>query len=205
MGARQRARPVGGRIDGVDRLGQGGARATRVQIGGQLVPGEDVEGVARSDHQAAAPPDRRELLAGVVERQRQRGQPIRLTAGDLPELAVRPRALTRAIGNLIDNAVKYGGGEVSVSLSGQAGEVWIEVGDRGAGIPPSETERLKRPFTRLDVARSNATGTGLGLAIVDRIARLHDGRLELLPNPGGGLLARLVIMAATGSGRTREE
>ncbi|HOX60188.1 MAG TPA: ATP-binding protein, partial [Verrucomicrobiota bacterium] len=49
------------------------------------------------------------------------------------------------------------------------------------------------PFTRLDSARSNATGTGLGLAIVDRIARLHEGHLDLLPNPGGGLLARLVI------------
>ena len=65
--------------------------------------------------------------------------------------------------------------------------------DQGAGIPEGEAERLKRPFTRLDSARSNASGTGLGLAIVDRIARLHDGRLELLPNPGGGLLARLVI------------
>ncbi|MGB4228366.1 MAG: ATP-binding protein [Candidatus Dechloromonas phosphoritropha] len=133
------------------------------------------------------------LLSNMVERQRQRGQSIQLTADDLPELSVRPRALTRAIGNLIDNAVKYGGGKVSVSMSRQAREVWIEVGDCGAGIPASETERLKRPFTRLEVARSNATGTGLGLAIVDRIARLHDGRLELLPNPGGGLLARLVI------------
>ena len=137
------------------------------------------------------------LLASAVERQRQRGQPMRLTTDDLPELPVRPRALTRAIGNLIDNAVKYGGGEISVSMSRQAGETWIEVGDRGAGIPASETERLKRPFTRLEVARSNATGTGLGLAIVDRIARLHDGRLELLPNPGGGLLARLVIGCAS--------
>ena len=61
------------------------------------------------------------------------------------------------------------------------------------GIPAGETDRLKRPFTRLDSARSNASGTGLGLAIVERIARLHDGRLDLLPNPGGGLLARLVI------------
>ena len=122
---------------------------------------------------------------------------IRLTADAIPELAVRPRALTRAIGNLIDNAVKYGGGEISVSMSRQAGETWIEVGDRGAGIPAAEVERLKRPFTRLEVARSNATGTGLGLAIVDRIARLHDGRLELLPNPGGGLLARLVIGRAS--------
>ena len=116
-----------------------------------------------------------------------------MTTDDLPELPVRPRALTRAVGNLIDNALKYGGGEISVRVTRQAGEVWIDVADRGTGIPESEAERLKRPFTRLDAARSNATGTGLGLAIVERIARLHDGRLELLRNPGGGLLARLVI------------
>ncbi len=133
------------------------------------------------------------LLASMVERQRQRGQPILLLADDLRELPVRPRALTRAVGNLIDNALKYGGGEISVRVTRQAGEVWIDVADRGTGIPESEAERLKRPFTRLDAARSNATGTGLGLAIVERIARLHDGRLELLRNPGGGLLARLVI------------
>lgn len=138
------------------------------------------------------------LLASVAERQRQRGQAIELTADDLPELPVRPRALARALANLLDNAVKYGGSEVSLRMSRRAGEVWIEVGDRGAGIPESETERLKRPFTRLETARSNATGTGLGLAIVDRIARLHDGRLELLPNPGGGLLARLVIAGRIG-------
>lgn len=131
------------------------------------------------------------LLASVVERQRQLGQQILLNADQLPELPVRPRALNRALGNLIDNAVKYGGGEVSVTLSRQAGEIWIEVADSGPGIPPHESERLKRPFTRLDSARSNATGTGL--AIVDRIARLHDGRLELLANPGGVLLARLVL------------
>ncbi len=133
------------------------------------------------------------LLASMVERQRQRGQHILLLADDLHELPMRPRALTRAVGNLIDNALKYGGREISVRVTKQAGEVWIDVGDRGPGIPESEAERLKRPFTRLDAARSNATGTGLGLAIVERIARLHDGRLELLRNPGGGLLARLVI------------
>ena len=120
-----------------------------------------------------------------------------LAPAELPELRLRPRALTRAIGNLIDNATKYGSGEIAVSASQQANEIWIEVRDQGGGIPAAEAERLKRPFTRLDTARSNATGTGLGLAIVDRIARLHDGRLELLPNPGGGLLARLVIDCRT--------
>jgi two-component system osmolarity sensor histidine kinase EnvZ len=67
----------------------------------------------------------------------------------------------------------------------------IDVLDRGPGIPESEVERLKRPFTRLENARTDTTGTGLGLAIVERFARLHDGRLELLPRDGGGLIARL--------------
>ena len=51
--------------------------------------------------------------------------------------------------------------------------------DRGPGIPAGEAERLKRPFTRLDDARSGRGGAGLGLAIVDRIARAHGGSLEL--------------------------
>jgi two-component system osmolarity sensor histidine kinase EnvZ len=69
------------------------------------------------------------------------------------------------------------------------------VPDRGPGIPEAEAERLKRPFTRLDDARSGPAGSGLGLAIVERVARAHGGRLELLPRPGGGLLARLTLDA----------
>jgi two-component system osmolarity sensor histidine kinase EnvZ len=52
---------------------------------------------------------------------------------------------------------------------------------------------MKRPFARLEAARTNTAGAGLGLAIVDRIARSHNGRLELLPRDGGGLLARLAL------------
>ena len=52
---------------------------------------------------------------------------------------------------------------------------------------------MKRPFTRLDAARSNVVGAGLGLAIVDRIARSHGGQLELLVRDGGGLVARLIL------------
>jgi two-component system osmolarity sensor histidine kinase EnvZ len=65
--------------------------------------------------------------------------------------------------------------------------------DRGPGIPEAERERLKRPFTRLDTARSGPAGAGLGLAIVDRVARAHGGSLELLARSGGGLLARLSL------------
>lgn len=133
------------------------------------------------------------LLASIAERQACVDRPILFEKAPLPELRLRPKALTRAITNLIDNAWKYGGGEVSLKAAAVNGELRLEISDRGPGIPADQVARLIRPFTRLETARTNAGGTGLGLAIVERIARLHNGRLELLSNPGGGLLARLVL------------
>lgn len=133
------------------------------------------------------------LLAGLAERQAYIGRQMTTNIQALPEVLVRPKAITRAITNLLDNAAKYGGGEISLKAVAINDEIQIEVADRGPGVPPNDVERLKRPFTRLEAARTNATGTGLGLAIVERIARLHEGRFDLLPNPGGGLLARLAL------------
>lgn len=143
--------------------------------------------------EAAELTDPASLLAAIAERQACVGHPLAVSIGTLPEILLRPKALTRAVTNLIDNAWKYGGGEITLQARAVDGELWIEIGDRGPGIAADEVDRLKRPFTRLDTARSNASGTGLGLAIVERVARLHDGRLDLLPNPEGGLLARLVL------------
>ncbi len=111
------------------------------------------------------------------------------------DLAVRPQALRRAVSNLIDNALRYAGADspVELDLSAATEEFLIEVRDRGPGIPPQDVERIKRPFARLEAARSNTVGAGLGLAIVERIARSHNGRLELLPRDGGGLVGRLVL------------
>jgi two-component system osmolarity sensor histidine kinase EnvZ len=102
-------------------------------------------------------------------------------------------AVRRAISNLIDNALRHAGEPVEVELSAQSKRAVIEVRDRGPGIPPAEAERLKRPFTRLEAARSGPAGAGLGLAIVERVARAHGGRLDLVPRDGGGLVARLVL------------
>ncbi len=133
------------------------------------------------------------LLAAIGERQAALGRALEIDLAGVSTVNIRPKAVGRAVVNLLDNAWKYGGGAVSLKASTVDGEICIEIADRGPGIPGSETERLKRPFTRLEVARTDVTGTGLGLAIVERIARLHRGRLELLDNPGGGLLARLVL------------
>lgn len=133
------------------------------------------------------------LLAAIGERQAAIGRPLEIDLDGVSTATLRPKAVGRAVVNLIDNAWKYGGGAVSLKALAVDDEIRIEIADRGPGIPESEMERLKRPFTRLEAARTNVTGTGLGLAIVERIARLHGGRLELLSNPGGGLLARLVL------------
>ncbi|WP_265942592.1 ATP-binding protein [Dechloromonas sp. A34] len=149
---------------------------------------------ARADSgEAAEQTDPASLLQGIADRQACVGHPLSVTVGAAPTMLLRPKALTRAVTNLIDNAWKYGGGEITLNAQAIADELWIEIGDHGPGIAADEVDRLKRPFTRLDSARSNAGGTGLGLAIVERVARLHEGRLELLPNAEGGLLARLVL------------
>ena len=146
------------------------------------------------------PTDLAALLSSLGERQQAMGQALKIDLGDVSTVILRPKAIRRAVNNLLDNAMKYGGGAVLLRATAVDREIHIEIIDHGPGIPANQTESMKRPFTRLEVARTNVTGTGLGLAIVDRIARLHDGRLELLAAPGGGLLARLVIKA----GQTRE-
>lgn len=113
----------------------------------------------------------------------------------VPPLAVRPLLLKRALANLLDNAVKYGGGEISVQLGQDGNRVILSVADRGAGIPAAQREAAKRPFVRLECPRSDATGSGLGLAVVERAARLHGGELQLEDRAGGGLVARLVLPA----------
>jgi two-component system osmolarity sensor histidine kinase EnvZ len=150
---------------------------------------------ARADQgEAAINTDLGALLSSLAERQHCLGHPLQADIPEhLPEIHLRPKALTRALTNLIDNAWKYGGTEITLRASIQSGWLHLEIGDNGPGIPEGEIERLKRPFTRLENARTNASGTGLGLAIVERVARAHGGRLELLAKSNGGLLARLSL------------
>jgi two-component system osmolarity sensor histidine kinase EnvZ len=146
--------------------------------------------------------DLESLLKDIAQHRNQLGQTCDTQLSSMPDILLRRGAITRAVNNLLDNAWKYGGGAMTLSsaipqedfLRGAANrEIWIEIKDHGPGIPADQVERLKRPFTRLESARTDASGTGLGLAIVERVARLHGGRLELLANPAGGLIARLVL------------
>lgn len=142
------------------------------------------------------PVDLVKLVDDLAEPYRLRGIDIRVKRCS-PPLVVPGLALPlrRAIANLIDNALRYGGeGQpVDVILSADEDEAIVEVADRGPGIPEYEIDRLRHPFTRLDSARSDTKGAGLGLAIVDRIMASHEGRMDLLPRPDGGLRALLRI------------
>jgi two-component system osmolarity sensor histidine kinase EnvZ len=153
---------------------------------------------ARTDSgEALEPVDLAALLDELAEQYRRRGTDITAAIpGGVPtRLTLRPKAIRRAIGNLIDNALRHAGADkpVELKLMAQSGKAIIDVCDRGPGIPAAEVERLKLPFTRLQVARTGAIGTGLGLAIVDRIARSHSGAFDLLPREGGGLVARVTL------------
>jgi two-component system osmolarity sensor histidine kinase EnvZ len=140
------------------------------------------------------------LVEECVERYRRKGQSIDFApAPDLPNLPLRARSLERAVVNLIDNAFRYGGSHVEVAVRRDGQRALVEIADRGPGIPPSEVDRLKRPFTRLDTARGSAAGgklgSGLGLAIVERVVAQHGGAFELLLREGGGTLARISLPA----------
>jgi two-component system osmolarity sensor histidine kinase EnvZ len=132
------------------------------------------------------------IVRSVCERQERAGRALKARLEPLPPLSLRPIAAQRMVANLVENALRYGGPQVDVATGVENGRAFVEVSDRGPGIPADQVERMLQPFTRLDSARSGA-GTGLGLAIVDRIARMHEGDVKLLPREGGGLRARVEL------------
>ena len=105
----------------------------------------------------------------------------------------RPQALKRCLGNLLDNALKYGTA-AKVLVQDLPDRLVVRIHDRGPGIPEAELERVFEPFYRLEGSRSRDTGgTGLGLSIARQIARAHGGTLTLNNLNGGGLEAELVL------------
>ncbi|MEJ1967223.1 MAG: ATP-binding protein [Rhizomicrobium sp.] len=107
-------------------------------------------------------------------------------------MQVRPKALRRCLTNLIDNALKFGKAEVTVSVTADDRWARIVVDDDGPGIPAERREEAFRPFHRLDEGRNLQTGgTGLGLAIARDIARAHGGDVLLDKSPAGGLRATI--------------
>ena len=108
---------------------------------------------------------------------------------------VERQDLDEMLGNLIENAAKYGGGSVFVTVGAQAGFIEFQVEDDGLGIPEEERVRIFDRGVRLDTGKP---GTGLGLAIVRDVAEIYEGTVSLEESEDlGGLLVRLRLPAAT--------
>jgi len=152
---------------------------------------------ARSDADVKrVPADLDPIVQACVERYAAAGRAIGFAPGKVGPMPLHAAAISRLVANLVDNAFAYGAPPVEVATADAGRCATIEVRDRGPGMAPGDVERLKRPFTRANDARSRddgAAGAGLGLAIVERIARLHGGSLELLPREGGGTIARVTL------------
>ena len=109
-------------------------------------------------------------------------------------VACERQDLDEMLGNLIENAAKYGGGSVFVTVEELADRVEIQVEDDGMGIPEDERERIFARGARLDTGKP---GTGLGLAIVRDVAEIYEGGITLEESEDlGGLLARLWLPKA---------
>jgi signal transduction histidine kinase len=133
------------------------------------------------------------LVETIVDDFDDRGLPVRYTGPEHCEMAIRPVGLKRAIGNLIDNAIHYGG-NADVSLAVEGDHVAIRVEDNGPGIPEEQIEAALTPFTRLDPARGrNTLGLGLGLAIVRGAVERESGTLRLVNRAAGGLCAEILL------------
>jgi signal transduction histidine kinase len=118
------------------------------------------------------------------------------TAGDRSaEVRVERQDLDEMLGNLIENAAKYGGGRVFVTVEAPAsGVVSILIEDDGPGIPAAKRSELFTRGTRLDT--TGKPGTGLGLAIVRDVAEIYGGSVSLEESEDlGGLMARLTLPA----------
>lgn len=159
------------------------------------------EGVtyARAAHGASEQPRNLDLdafLDSLVLDYQDLGKPVTLQGALGAPLATRPLALRRVLGNLVDNALKYGGtAEVQVAPAAYGGAE-IRVLDRGPGIPPELLETVFQPFYRVEGSRNRETGgTGLGLAIARQLAQALGATLSLQNREGGGLEARLTLAA----------
>lgn len=133
------------------------------------------------------------LLSSLVDDFQDQGHDVELLECKPLIANLRRVSLSRAVQNLIDNAVKYGK-HARVSVQQKNDRITIHIDDDGPGIPPTKMDEVMKPFVRLEVSRSKQTGgTGLGLSIAETIIQVSGGRLELKNKEQGGLRASIVL------------
>ncbi|OYQ37302.1 two-component sensor histidine kinase [Niveispirillum lacus] len=150
--------------------------------------------------EAIQPLELNALLARLGEDMRDAGKPVGVIPAPFSiPIAGRRMALRRALGNLMENAVKYGQtAQVALAMTGE--NVTITIDDNGPGIPEMEFENVFRPFFRLEASRSRDTGgTGLGLSVANDIVRAHGGEIRLANRSEGGLRVTVVLPMEPGT------
>ena len=136
------------------------------------------------------------LAAAVVEEFEDLGKAVTLADGPAIVAPIRTTWVRRALRNLIENAVRYGG-SARISLQSDDGFAILRVDDDGPGIPEAEIAAMLEPFRRGESSRNRATGgAGLGLTLARAIAEQHGGRLVLANRSGRGLRAELRLPLA---------
>jgi signal transduction histidine kinase len=137
-----------------------------------------------------------ELLAAAGRRFTTRAVASGRRVRVMPAPGLRLRAdrlrLEQALGNLVENALRHGGGDVTLSARESAGGVELRVLDEGRGLPDELLPVAFERFTRADEARGDG-GAGLGLSIVEAIARSHGGSAHAANRDGGGAEVWMVI------------
>ncbi|TAL76806.1 MAG: HAMP domain-containing protein [Burkholderiaceae bacterium] len=154
------------------------------------------------------------VLHDLYERERSHTESLggHLTSSITGGLYARITAhdLKRVVSNLIENARRYGRSPsddnvyINLAARPESGLVVIEVTDQGTGIAEADVERLLRPFSRGESARTGVSGAGLGLAIVERLLGQVGGQLKLLSRASGGLVAHIELPRSRGKGLPQE-
>ncbi|HKV50577.1 MAG TPA: ATP-binding protein [Gemmatimonadaceae bacterium] len=147
----------------------------------------------------------RQRVAGVLH-----GREVRVNAGALAAGAASPILLgrfdfvhaLRALGNLLENALKYGapGTPVELDVARDGPMLVFRVGDRGPGVPEAERERIFEPFYRPPGVPADIGGSGLGLTIARGLAVAQGGDVRYEPRPGGGSVFSLRLPAVESVG-----
>jgi signal transduction histidine kinase len=139
------------------------------------------------------PVDVMALLESLQSDARETGGTVEIEGATAKPYPGGPQALKRCLGNLIENAVKYGR-SARVVIDDNDTRLEIRIRDQGPGLPPAELEKVFEPFYRVEGSRSRETGgTGLGLTIARGIAEAHGGSLALRNRAEGGLEAVLAL------------
>ena len=125
----------------------------------------------------------------------------------LPRVAIDSDAMTQALVNLLDNAVKYSGAarDITIRLAREAEWVTLAVSDRGVGIPEEDQEKVFERFHRVSTGLvHDVKGSGLGLAIVKHIVEAHGGKVMLDSRPGRGSTFTIFLPAIADAGAERD-